>query len=159
MINLWGKPTSADRKEALQRLAEVECSAIALRPWQVLSQGERQRVLIARALMASPRILILDEPCSGLDPVAREHFLQFIQRLGSSKKAPSLVLVTHHVEEIMPVFTHALVLKKGQMLASGHKGSVLKSRILAETFETPMRLTRRNNRYQLSVQVTGKDVA
>jgi iron complex transport system ATP-binding protein len=87
----------------------------------VLSQGERQRVLIGRALMARPRLLILDEPCAGLDPAAREHFLQFLQRLGRSKNAPTLVLVTHHVEEIMPVFSHVLILKGGEVLATGRK--------------------------------------
>ena len=82
-----------------------------------LSQGERQRVLIGRALMASPPLLILDEPCAGFDPAAREHFLQFLEILARRKNPPTMVLVTHHVEEIMPVFSHILVLKKGQVLS------------------------------------------
>ena len=103
MIDFWGRLTRAEKMRARQLLRQVECEYLADRPWCVLSQGERQRVLIGRALMAKPRVLILDEPCAGLDPAAREHFLDFIQRLGQTGNAPTLILVTHHVEEIMPV--------------------------------------------------------
>ena len=113
MIGFWGRLSRTDKAKAQQLLRQVECEYLAARPWGVLSQGERQRVLIGRALMARPRILILDEPCAGLDPAAREHFLQFIQRLGAQKNSPTLVLVTHHVEEMMPVFSHVLILKNG----------------------------------------------
>src|ERR1700722_19436019 len=100
MIDFWGKSTARDRAGAMRLLRQVECAHLAARPWRVLSQGERQRILIGRALMARPRLLILDEPCAGLDPAVREHFLNFIQRLGGGKKAPTLIFVTHHVEEI-----------------------------------------------------------
>ena len=154
MINYWGQLETGDRQEAMKRLAQVECESLALRPWLVLSQGERQRVLIARALMATPRLLILDEPCSGLDPVARKHFLQFLQRLGGQPDSPSLVLVTHHVDEIMPIFTHAMVMKNGRILDSGLKQNVLQSKTFSQAFETPMRLSKLGDRYRLSVQVT-----
>ena len=74
--------------------------------------------------MCSPRLMILDEPCAGLDPVAREHFLQFIQRIARVRGAPTMVLVTHHVEEIVPIFSHVLVLKAGRVLASGARAVV-----------------------------------
>jgi len=122
-------------------LQQVECEYLAAREWRVLSQGERQRVLIGRALMAKPRVLILDEPCAGLDPAAREHFLQFIQRLGHNKNAPTLILVTHHVEEIMPVFSHLLVLKNGKILAVGEKSSLLKTKLLSTAFAARLRLS------------------
>lgn len=107
MIDFWGRVTRGDRLRAMRLLRQVEGTHLAGRPWRVLSQGERQRILIGRALMARPQLLILDEPCAGLDPTAREQFLHFLQRLGSRKQSPTLVLVTHHVEEIMPVFSHA----------------------------------------------------
>ena len=131
------------------RLKQVGCEYLAERSWRVLSQGERQRVLIGRALMAKPRVLILDEPCAGLDPAAREHFLQFLQRLGGRKNSPALVLVTHHVEEIMPVFSHVLLLKKGRVLAAGEKADVLTSKNLSQTFTARMRLLPAGRRYGL----------
>lgn len=151
MIDLWGRATRGDRDRALRLLQQVECAYLADRPWRVLSQGERQRVLIGRAMMAQPRLLILDEPCAGLDPAAREHFLQFLQRLGSQKKSPTLVLVTHHVEEIMPVFSHVLILKRGRVLAAGPKPEILSGRLLSRAFATRARLRRSKGRYVMSV--------
>ncbi len=151
MIDLWGPVSTADRDRALRILKQIECAYLADRLWLHLSQGERQRVLIGRALMARPRMLILDEPCAGLDPAAREHFLQFLQRLGQRRGAPTLVLVTHHVEEIMPVFSHVLVLKKGRVLAAGPKQVCLCSDLLSDAFDCPMRLSKENRRYALKV--------
>ena len=151
MIDFWGRATRADRNRAMRLLRQVECAHLAGRPWRVLSQGERQRVLIGRALMAKPRLLILDEPCAGLDPAAREHFLQFLQRLGRSQAAPTLVLVTHHVEEIMPVFSHLLVLRAGRVLAAGKKRAVLKTEVLSRAFAARVRLRRSGGRYAMSV--------
>ena len=151
MIDFWGHATLADRARAARLLRQVECGYLAERPWRVLSQGERQRVLIGRALMARPRLLILDEPCAGLDPAAREHFLQFLQRLGGGKTAPTLVLVTHHVEEIMPVFSHLLALKQGRVLAAGEKAATLTSAMLAQAFAVRVKLRRRGGRYAMSV--------
>jgi iron complex transport system ATP-binding protein len=160
MIDFWGKLTRTDRAQAMKLLREVEAAYLAERPWRVLSQGERQRVLIGRALMARPRVLILDEPCAGLDPAAREHFLQFLQRLGQSKNAPTLVLVTHHVEEIMPVFSHMLMLKKGSVLATGKKPAILNSANLSEAFGDRMELQTagagKSKRYALKVKMTSR---
>jgi iron complex transport system ATP-binding protein len=151
MIDYWGEPSAADLKRAAQILRSIECSYLASRPWRVLSQGERQRVLIGRALMANPPLLILDEPCAGLDPVAREHFLQFLQKLGTRKNAPTLILVTHHVEEIIPVFSHVLLLKGGRVLAQGQKTIVLTSDSLGQAFGSQVRLKIEDQRYTLSV--------
>jgi iron complex transport system ATP-binding protein len=151
MIDFWGRLSRADKNRARKILRQIECNHLAERPWRVLSQGERQRILIGRALMANPKLLILDEPCAGLDPAAREHFLQFLQRLGKMKNSPTLVLVTHHVEEIMPVFSHVLVLKNGKVLAAGEKSSVLKTKLLSKAFAARLRLGKTKNRYSLNV--------
>ena len=152
MIDFWGRITRAEKMQARRLLRQVECEYLAERPWSVLSQGERQRVLIGRALMAKPRVLILDEPCAGLDPAAREHFLQFIQRLGRHKNSPTLIFVTHHVEEIMPVFSHVLVLKSGGVLAAGKKPATLNSRNLSKAFNARMKLQQHGKRYELKVK-------
>jgi iron complex transport system ATP-binding protein len=152
MIDFWGRLSRNDKAAASRLLKQVECDHLAERPWRVLSQGERQRVLIGRALMAKPRVLILDEPCAGLDPAAREHFLQFIQRLGKSKNAPTLIFVTHHVEEIVPVFTHVLLLRDGRVLAAGKKVRALNSKNLSHAFNARMKLQIDGKRYGLKVR-------
>lgn len=149
MIDFWGRMTPLERRQGRRILRSIECGALEKRPWLFLSQGERQRLLIGRALMAKPRVLILDEPCAGLDPAAREHFLQFLRRLARGSHPPALVLVTHHVEEIMPVFSHALILKNGQVLASGPLRKTLDSETLSRAFGEAARLRRERGRYRL----------
>jgi iron complex transport system ATP-binding protein len=158
-LDLWHAGTRADRRAALRLLRAVGLGYLAAREWAYLSQGERQRVLIARALMARPRLLILDEPCAGLDPVAREKFLRFVNQLAKRTRsfdrlragAPALVLVTHHVEEIMPAFTHAVLIRGGRVLACGPRARVLTSANLSATFRAPLRLRRAGGRYQLTM--------
>jgi iron complex transport system ATP-binding protein len=152
MIDFWGRISRAEAARARRLLHQVECDYLADRPWRVLSQGERQRVLIGRALMAQPRVLILDEPCAGLDPAAREHFLRFIERLGRRRRSPTLILVTHHVEEITPVFSHVLLLKNGAVLAAGKKSATLNSRALSQAFGARAQLTAAGGRYRLRVR-------
>ena len=151
IVDFWGNGTPRDRVRARRILKQVECEYLEERPWGVLSQGERQRVVIGRALMAAPRLLILDEPCAGLDPVAREKLLQFLQRLGTQKDSPTLVLVTHHVEEIMPVFSHVMILKSGQIVGSGEKMVVLTSAILSRAFGAKIKLIRKQERFQAKI--------
>ena len=151
MIGLWGDTAFDDRSRAQDIIRQIEAEALTDRPWRFLSQGERQRVLIGRALMAKPELLILDEPCAGLDPVAREQFLQFLERLARDAGAPCLVLVTHHVEEIMPGFSHVLILKRGRVLASGPKDRVMTAAHLSEAFGAQLRLSDSAGRYSLIV--------
>jgi iron complex transport system ATP-binding protein len=152
MIDFWGKMTTGDRRRARHMLRQTECLELAERPWLFLSQGERQRVLIARSLMGKPALLILDEPCAGLDPAAREHFLQFLQRLGRGPRAPTLVLVTHHVEEIVPAFSHVLILKKARVMAQGLKKKHLTSVALSEAFAEIATLRQQRGRYTLQLR-------
>jgi len=151
MIDYWGTPSRADKARARKILAQVECTYLENRPWLYLSQGERQRVLIARALMAEPALLILDEPCAGLDPLARQNFLDFIRRLIKTPKGPALLFVTHHVEEIIPEITHCLLLKNGRNLSSGPIRTVLNSTHLTDLFDCPARLTCRKGVFSLKI--------
>ncbi|HTQ30484.1 MAG TPA: ABC transporter ATP-binding protein [Opitutaceae bacterium] len=157
-LDLWAKTTRAERAAALRILRRVDAARLAAREWLFLSQGERQRVLIGRALMARPRLLILDEPCAGLDPVAREQFLNFLNRLARRPQAPALVLVTHHVEEITPAFTHALVLRAGTVVAAGPKTRVVTSTVLSRAFGRRIRVHARAGRYRLALAVHGRSV-
>jgi iron complex transport system ATP-binding protein len=151
MLDYWGALHKTDRREAARIMRLVECTPLATRDWAVLSQGERQRVLIGRALMASPEVLILDEPCAGLDPISREKFLHFLQRLACQKNAPTLLFVTHHVEEIFPALTHALVIRDGQSLAAGKKESVINSTILSRAYRRKVQVRRKGAAYTLKL--------
>jgi iron complex transport system ATP-binding protein len=150
-LDLWAKTTARDAAQARHWLRHVGLGALADRPWLYLSQGERQRVLIARALMARPRLLILDEPCAGLDPVAREEFLSFLQAITKHPRCPALVLVTHHVEEIVPAFTHALLLRDGQVVRAGNRRACLTDAPLSETFGRAVKISQQHGRLHLSV--------
>ncbi|MFO1447760.1 MAG: ABC transporter ATP-binding protein [Opitutaceae bacterium] len=152
-LDLWAPTTRQDAVAARRLLVQVGGESLVDRPWAYLSQGERQRVLIARALMARPRLLILDEPCAGLDPVARAEFLAFVDLLARQQRSPALILVTHHVEEITPAFTHALGLRQGRVHASGPLASVVNSRVLSALFDASVRVRRSQGRYQSSVTV------
>jgi len=153
MINHWGKIGEDLGKAARRRLREVGATKLIDRRWGNLSQGERQRVLVARALMNPIELLVLDEPCAGLDPAARENFLGLIERIAARKNAPSILLVTHHVEEITPVFTKALVLgRKGRILASGATSDCVRAEILSEAFGAEVNLSKRGGRYYLSIE-------
>ncbi|CAB1129306.1 Uncharacterized ABC transporter ATP-binding protein YlmA [Candidatus Hydrogenisulfobacillus filiaventi] len=132
-----GFPLHADAERAMAARAALEALGaghLAARPYGELSQGERQRVLLARARMADYRLLILDEPCNGLDLAAREQVLDGVEALALEPGAPSLVYVTHHVEEIRPAFTHALVLSRGRVLRQGPKQTTLTGPVLSDAF-------------------------
>ncbi len=153
-LDLWEEPTRAEAAAARRHLVRAGAGGLAMRAWGVLSQGERQRVLIARALMARPRLLILDEPCAGMDPVARARFLERVEVIARERGGPSLVLVTHHVEEITPAFTHAMLLKAGRVLAAGAREELFgrgASARLSETFGAKLRLMRRRGGFGLEV--------
>jgi iron complex transport system ATP-binding protein len=150
-LDLWAKPTRAERAEGRRLLGFVGARRLAGREWLYLSQGERQRILIARALMARPKLLILDEPCAGLDPVAREEFLWFLESLARRRGGPALILVTHHAEEIMPSFTHALLLRGGLVFSSGPKDAVVTSRGLGGAFGARIAVRKAHGRYLTKV--------
>jgi iron complex transport system ATP-binding protein len=158
-INFWRRITRAETRQAAAFLRHVHATHLADRPWCHLSQGERQRILIGRALISRPKMLFLDEPCAGLDPVAREDFLGFLEKLARKPHAPTLVLVTHHVEEIVSAFTHVLLLSGGAVLAAGPKEKVLTSALLSRTFGSRTKLRRSGGRYLLDVARDGRSFA
>jgi len=151
VINHSGPIRASERHQALAILRRMNCEPLADRPWLFLSQGERQKILIGRALMARLKILILDEPCAGLDPVAREKFLNFLPRLARQKNCPALVLVTHHVEEIGHCFTHALLLARGSVIDSGPLDATLTTANLKKIFGRRVLLKKDRQRYRLLV--------
>lgn len=139
-----------DRAKELMR--SLGCERLADRTYQTLSQGERQRVLIARALMNKPELLILDEPCTGLDIFAREQLLAMIGTISREEAAPTLIYVTHHVEEILPCFEHSLLIKEGAAFAADRTEKLMTSEQMTKFLDVPVRIERSNDRYWLSVQ-------
>jgi len=141
------EPTAADRARGLEELCRVGCADLADRPFGVLSQGERQKVMVARALVADPLLLVFDEPCDGMDPGARERFLGWLGEHLGAGKGPAVVMVTHHVEEILPAFEHTLVIKSGGVLASGQTSDVLVQPVFEDLYDTRLaRLERAGGR-------------
>jgi len=158
-IGLYETPTDEIREKAISRLEELGCIEYANRNYTTLSQGEKQRVLIARALMANPSLLILDEPTNGLDFIAREQLLESIEKITENQDAPTIIYVTHHVEEILPVFAKTLLLKKGQVFASGDTKDMIASVKLTEYFNLPVKVQWENGRPLLSKQLAKETVS
>ncbi|GAB3223705.1 ABC transporter ATP-binding protein [Glycomyces halotolerans] len=136
-----------DDERAHSLLRWLGIAGMADRRYATLSEGERKRVLIARALMTDPELLMLDEPAAGLDLGAREALVATLSGLASDPDSPALILVTHHVEEIPPGFTHALVLSAGGVVAAGPIGEALTAETLSKAFGLPLTLSANGSRY------------
>jgi iron complex transport system ATP-binding protein len=136
---------------AREMLGVVNCSSLADERFEVLSQGEQQKVLIARALINRPKLIVLDEPCIGLDPAARKGFLDELGRLVGSDEFPNIVYVTHHIEEICPWISDVMVLKAGRVLKSGAVGDVVNSETLSEAFDCNCEVGRSDSGYCLRI--------
>jgi iron complex transport system ATP-binding protein len=137
----------SDAQRAARLLDQVGIERLMNRTFGTLSEGERKRVQIARALMADPELLLLDEPAAGLDLGGREDLLARLTLLAADRRAPVMVLVTHHVEEIPVGFTHAVLMREGRFLGAGPVREVLTSRTLSETFGLGLRLVHRSGRW------------
>lgn len=138
-----------DEKRARRVLNEWDLSGHADRAFGTLSDGERKRVQLARAVMTDPELLLLDEPVASLDLGAREQTVQLLGAYASSPMAPSMVMVTHHLEEIPVGFTHALLLNRGQVLAQGQIDHIITGDLLSETFGFRLSVTNENGRFQV----------
>lgn len=124
-----------DVARATDLMSQMRVDQLANRTFGTLSEGERKRVLIARALMTDPELLLLDEPAAGLDVAGRESLVATLSELCTDEDAPATVLVTHHLEEIPEGITHALLLKDGKVVAAGAIDDVVTSEALSETFD------------------------
>ena len=146
-------PIDYDRDiENLSRL--VGCFEFLDHPYGPLSQGEKQRVLLARALVCWPNLLILDEPCDGLDIIAREVFLKILEKLAVLSKDLTGIYVTHHLEEITSFFTKMLILKQGKIIAAGEIEEVVTEENLSTVFDVPVKIMRENGRFWLQCDLT-----
>jgi iron complex transport system ATP-binding protein len=136
-----------DHERARALLTEVGAGHLLDRTFGTLSEGERKRVQIARALMTDPELLLLDEPAAGLDLGGREDLVSTLSVLAMDELSPATVLVSHHVEEIPPGFTHALLLRRGKVVASGPVEQVLTEQVVSATFGMPLKLTHSDGRW------------
>ncbi len=134
----WHTYMAADWAKADRLLAQGGVGAIAQRSFGVISEGERQQVLLTRALMSDPELLLLDEPFAGLDLGARERLLMRLNSLASDEASPPVVLVTHHCEEIPPGFTHAGLVRAGSIIAAGPLAEVITSKNVSACFDVPV---------------------
>ncbi|AWT25849.1 putative ABC transporter ATP-binding protein YlmA [Corynebacterium provencense] len=137
----------ADRERAVEILESVSALHLVDEVWGTLSEGERKRVLIARALMTDPELLLLDEPGAGLDLGGREDLVAMLSEMAGDPDAPAMVLVTHHVEEIPPGFTHGLILDEGKVVAQGLITDVMTAENLTRAYHQPMALRLEDGRY------------
>ncbi len=148
-VGLYQKPTEADIKAANHMLTTLNIEKFAHQHFGLLSTGEQQRVLIARAMMGVPRLLILDEPCNGLDFVSRESFIDTLKQLYRNFPQTAVIYVTHFIEEVTSDFTHALLLTEGTVQCSGHIEDVLTSHHLSRLFNMPIKLYQHHRRFQI----------
>ncbi|WP_426250898.1 ABC transporter ATP-binding protein [Paenibacillus pabuli] len=141
------------KDKAMNLLDEMGFAKLANHPLGTLSQGERKKVMLARSLMANPKLLILDEPCAGLDLYERENMLAEIDRL--RKRSITVVYVTHHVEEIVPLFTHVALIRDGRIAAAGPKHEVLTQETIKHTYDVPVDIQWDNGRPWIRVRSGG----
>lgn len=150
-IGLFERPTPAHVDKALHLMTTLGCAHLVHHEYRTCSHGEKQKLLIVRALMASPELLILDEPCTGLDFVSRQSLLKSIANVVNQADAPTILYVTHHVEEIFPGLTHTLLLRDGTVFASGITNEVLTDECLSALYGIPVRVSWQNERAWLSL--------
>jgi iron complex transport system ATP-binding protein len=150
IVGRWNEDYEAlDERRARRVMAEWALAGYEDRPFGTLSDGERKRVQIARAVMTDPELLLLDEPVASLDPGAREQTIKLLAGYAASPMAPAMAMVTHHLEEIPTGFTHALILQDGKVLARGELSSTLTSGAISEAFRYPLRVEMEAGRYRV----------
>jgi iron complex transport system ATP-binding protein len=150
IVGRWREDYEAlDERRARRVMAEWALAGYEGRPFGTLSDGERKRVQIARAVMTDPELLLLDEPVASLDPGAREQTIKLLAGYAASPMAPAMAMVTHHLEEIPPGFTHALILRDGKVLVRGDLPSTLSSGAISEAYRYPLSVELEGGRYRV----------
>lgn len=148
---MYAEPKEEDFFRAKELMQQLNVAHTYGKPYEICSQGEKQKILIARALMANPELLILDEPTNGLDFVAREDLLEAIDVLANDKNGPTIIFVTHHIEEVLPVFTHTLLLKDGTVFKQGRREEVITDASMSEMYGRAIQVKWRQNRPFMSI--------
>lgn len=149
---VFREATKEDEATAYEWMKQLGVAHTYGQAYEKCSQGEKQKILIARGLMANPKLLILDEPTSGLDFIAREELLATIESLAKSKDAPTIIFVTHHVEEILPTFSHVLMLEDGKVYTQGTREEVLTDEHLSALYKRDIEIAWRNNRTWMALK-------
>ena len=150
-IGIYQEITQQDREEANKIIDDFKLTQLKTNKFSTLSQGEQRKTLLARAFMNKPELLILDEPCSGLDIRAREIFLKSLEENFKNKNMP-FIYVTHQIEEIIPSVTHVAILDKGEIVAQGNKFEVLTEENLSKLFDIDLKIEWSNGRPWLLVR-------
>ncbi len=154
-LRRWRQEFTDEDWQRARRLAqELGCGHLLSSSFSTLSEGERQRVQIARSLMSDPQLLLLDEPTAGVELGGREQLVVALSRIAHDPGVSGIVFVTHHVEEIPPGFTHALLLRAGRTLEAGPVERVLTSSSLSDCFGLPIKLERLHGRYSATARET-----
>ena len=148
----WHTYDDADRARAEGLLSAAGFGYLADRRFGTMSEGERQQVQLARTLMGVPELVVLDEPAAGLDLGARERLVARLGAIAADPTIPAAVLVTHHLEEIPPGFTHALLLRRGRVVASGPIGEAITSDTVSTAFEVPVDVIAGNGRFAARIR-------
>lgn len=149
-IGLYEQPDADTIQKGLDIMDQLGIVKLKSQPFESMSQGEKQRILIGRALMASPKLLILDEPCAGLDFLSKEQLLTTIEQMADNQQT-TLLYVTHQIDEILPIFTHTLLLKEGCSFSQGPTKQQLTSETLSDFCSTPVQISHKNDRYFLDL--------
>lgn len=148
-FGIYQEVSKGDRERAQEISSRLRLDYLKGKTYRVLSQGEKRRALIGRAMMAAPKLLILDEPCTGLDVLSREDVLSITRQIDEMNC--HMIYVTHHIEEITDIITHVLLVKDGMVVAGGPKREVLTSELLSRTYKIPVKIHWENDRPWMSI--------
>jgi len=150
-IGLYEKYSDQQEKKAIEMLEKLNCQHLSSQTFDHISSGEQMKVLIARALIIEPSLIILDEACVHLDIKSREFFLNTIDSVVNGKNHPTIIFVTQRTEDLIPSFKNGLLLKNGKIVASGPQDEILTEENLANVFDTPLKIIKTENHRYLTV--------